>query len=298
LKLIQFASQSLRSYAEWKAEFVQPEPSLFDDDVQTSAQVPPAQGSLDPGLMDQGPSEAEAVSAAFAEHNAYILADEIKQFIASPKTPGEYRDFVSYIFREALEVPPELPSKQVSPKQVSTQPSPADPVWDFLAHIEQETDFYTAPASTRYHGAEAGGLVRHSLLVTAYGIKLAPILLAGEVNMYHLVIACLFHDLCKVNMYETKTRNVKNEATGKWETAPFYAVKPDYLAFGHGIESLLRLNEYITMPPAWNHAIRWHMGAYDISEGDRPSLKKAQEKYKEVLFLQAADMQAGLGDVI
>jgi hypothetical protein len=286
LKLTQFASQSLRSYAEWKDGFVPPEPSLFDDDAQN-----PEQGPMNRGSLDLSSSDTEAVSAAFTEHNAYILADEIKQFIASKRAPGEYRDFVSYIFREALEVPGEA--------ELPSDSGPLDQgLWKFLTHIEQETDFYTAPASTRYHGAEPGGLARHSLLVTAYGIRLAPILLTGEINMYYLVIACLFHDLCKVNMYETKTRNVKNEATGRWETAPFYAVRPDYLAFGHGIESLLRLNEYIPMPLAWNHAIRWHMGAYDISEGDRLSLKKAQEKYKEVLFLQTADMQAGIGDAI
>jgi hypothetical protein len=245
----------------------QTEPSLFDDNTKT------------PHPEAVAKRNAAPAETAGEGHGAARFADEIKAFVASAKTPGEYRDFVTGIFNVL-------------------KAAPDDPVWTLLAHLERETDFYTAPASTRFHGAEPGGLVRHSLLVTANGIRLAPVLLSGEVNLYYLVAACLFHDLCKVNMYETKTRNVKNEETGKWESAPYYSVKQEYLAFGHGIESQLRLSEYITLPPEWNHAIRWHMGAYDISPSDKYSLEKALAKYQEVLLLQTADIQAGLADGI
>ncbi|MFP3091356.1 hypothetical protein LQZ21_13630 [Treponema sp. TIM-1] len=173
-----------------------------------------------------------------------------------------------------------------------------DPVWQLLAHIEQETDFYTAPASTKFHGSEENGLVRHSLLVTANGIHLAPVMLSGDVDRYYLIVSCLFHDLCKTNMYEIKTKNAKNEETGNWEKVPFYKIKDNYLSFGHGIESMLRINKYIALPDAWNHAIRWHMGAYDISPMDKFALEKSLAAYKEVLFLQTADMQAGLVEEI
>jgi hypothetical protein len=136
------------------------------------------------------------------------------------------------------------------------------------------------------------------LLVTANGIKLAPVTLGGEVDMYYLITSCLFHDLCKVNMYEVKMRNVKNEETGNWEKMPYYSIRKDYIAFGHGVESMLRLNNYIPMPDSWNHAVRWHMGAYDITQMDKYSLEKALALYKEVLFLQSADMQAGLVDEV
>jgi hypothetical protein len=95
-------------------------------------------------------------------------------------------------------------------------------------------------------------------------------------------------------MYETKMRNSKNEETGVWEKVPFYKVKEDYLSCGHGIESMLRLNKFILMPDAWNHAIRWHMGAYDMSQLDKLALDKSLSTYREVLFLQTADMMAGL----
>jgi hypothetical protein len=93
-------------------------------------------------------------------------------------------------------------------------------------------------------------------------------------------------------MYEKKTRNVKNEKTGVWEHVPCYAVRADYLSFGHGIESMLRITKFMKLPQAWLHAIRWHMGAYDISGSDDISYKKALARYKEVLLLHTADMQA------
>jgi hypothetical protein len=225
-------------------------------------------------LFDTETDDVE--SGAYAEFISYAFADEIRQFISAPKNPAEYADFVTYIFKEVLE------TKKNSP------------VWKLLEHLEKETDFYTAPASTRFHGSEPGGLVRHSLLVTANGINLAPSMLSNEVDMQYLVTSCLFHDLCKVNMYEVKMRNVKNEETGNWEKAPYYSIRKDYIAFGHGIESMQRLNNYIPMPDSWNHAIRWHMGAYDITQMDKYSLEKALALYKEVLLLQTADMQAGL----
>ena len=173
-----------------------------------------------------------------------------------------------------------------------------DPIWKFLDYLENETDFYTAPASTKFHSNEENGLVRHSLLVVSYGIKLAPIMLTGDVDMYYLIISCLFHDLCKINMYETKLRNSKNEESGEWEKVPYYKVKDDYLSYGHGIESMLRLNKFIQMPESWNHAIRWHMGAYDMTQMDKLALEKSFVAYREVLFLQTADMLAGLVDTI
>jgi hypothetical protein len=227
------------------------------------------QAELWPGFSGEEPS-SEKLS----------VAEDVKAFISSPKRPEEYADFINCLFKGSLDC------------------SPDDKVWDLLAYLERETDFYTAPASTRFHGAELYGLIRHSLLVLANGIKLAPLLLGGEVDWYFLTVACLFHDLCKVNMYEQKLRNVKNEKTGEWEKEPFYTVKPDYIAFGHGIESLLRIAKFIELPESWMHAVRWHMGAYDISPMDKIAMEKALGKYKEVLFLQTADMQAGVVDAV
>jgi hypothetical protein len=258
MNLQNFTPQHFQSYSAWKGL--------------------PRTLSNDTPLTEREIKDAEA--EAYSEFTADAFSEEIKQFISSPKGQAEYADFVVYIFQAVLETAKD------------------NPVWKLLEYLEKETDFYTAPASTRFHSSEPGGLVRHSLLVTANGIRLAPVMFSNEVDMYYLVISCLFHDLCKVNMYEEKTKNVKNEETGSWEKAPYYSVRKDYIAFGHGIESMLRLNDYIPMPNPWNHAIRWHMGAYDIAPMDKPSLDKAFAMYKEVLFLQTADMQAGLVEEI
>jgi hypothetical protein len=204
----------------------------------------------------------------------------LKAFILSPAKPGAYAAFVRGIFKDL----PRLPA--------------ADKVWDLLDYLEGETDFYSAPASTRYHGAEPQGLARHSLLVLANGIELAPLMLKDGADRYYLAVSCLFHDLCKVNMYETKLRNVKDEKTGEWKKEAFYMVRQDYISFGHGIESLLRISKFITLPEPWKHAVRWHMGAYDISQMDKLAMEKALAKFREVLFLQTADMQAGVVDAI
>ncbi|MDR3249305.1 MAG: hypothetical protein LBT39_11025 [Treponema sp.] len=227
--------------------------------------------------------QAELWPASMDDEEApafFLPADAIREFIGSPKKPDEYPVFVKYLFEEFVSPPHD------------------DKLWDLLAHLERETDFYTAPASTRFHGAQPCGLIRHSLLVLANGIKLVPVMLDDGVDTYFLAVSCLFHDLCKVNMYEQKLRNVKNEKTGEWEKEPFYSVKQDYIAYGHGIESLLRIAKFIELPESWKHAVRWHMGAYDISPMDKIAMDKVLAKYKEVLFLQTADMQAGLVEAI
>jgi hypothetical protein len=216
----------------------------------------------------------------FEEYASCMLASCIKKFIADWHTADEYKKILRGIFKEILDSPSD------------------DPVWKLLDYLENESDFYTAPASTRFHSNEEYGLVRHSLLVAANGINLAPLMLSGSVDMYFLFVCCLLHDFCKVNMYETSIRNSKNEETGVWEKVPYYKVKDNYLSYGHGVESMLRLNKYIAIPEAWNHAVRWHMGAYDISPLDKIALGKSFAAYKEVLFLQTADMQAGLVEEI
>ena len=215
---------------------------------------------------------------AFTEYVSSVFSDDIKLFLEQPHDAFGYREFIVSIFEKVF------------------NRNPDDSIWKLLDYLDNESDFFTCPASTKFHGNEQQGLVRHSLLVCANGIKLAPFMLSGDVDMYYLVISCLFHDLCKVNMYEIKTRNVKNEDTGSWEKLPYYKVRDSYISYGHGIESMLRLNKYIAMPDSWNQAIRWHMGAYDISPLDRYALENAMLKFRETLFLHTADMLAGLVD--
>ncbi|GMO50636.1 MAG: hypothetical protein Ta2G_08280 [Termitinemataceae bacterium] len=239
--------------------------SLFEDETASSAK--PAKGKKKgQGNKKQGEELTNAL--------ATVLAKAIDDFLAVKNDAASSRVFIEDIYKKILQVDSD------------------DPVWKLLGFLENKSDYYTAPASTHYHGSYAGGLVIHSLSVLSWCIKLSAVMLKKTPNYYALTTACLFHDLCKVNMYEEKTRNVKDEKTGRWESVPCYKVKENYLAMGHGIESVLRLNEFLKLPQPWLYAVRFHMGAY--GDDDMLSLGKATRSFAEVLLLHTADMMAGI----
>lgn len=87
----------------------------------------------------------------------------------------------------------------------------------------QKTDFFEAPASTRYHGAYKGGLLEHSLKV--YEILKEKVIAAKlETKEETVIIASLLHDICKLNFYKVDYRNAKNER-GEWEKVPYYTIE-------------------------------------------------------------------------
>ena len=90
-------------------------------------------------------------------------------------------------------------------KQHVTRPG-SEKLPDWLDH---KTDFFTAPASTRFHGACEGGLCMHSLNV--YHALHDTFFAEGD-SEESFAICALLHDLCKANYYKPGTRNVKNEA--------------------------------------------------------------------------------------
>ena len=90
-----------------------------------------------------------------------------------------------------------------------------------LDWLDTKTDFFTCPASTRFHGACEGGLCMHSLNV--YHALHDRFFTEGESEESYAICA-LLHDLCKANYYKVSTRNVKNDATGQWEKVPYYSV--------------------------------------------------------------------------
>ena len=110
------------------------------------------------------------------------------------------------------------------------------------------TDFYTAPASTRFHGAEPEGLVKHSLSVYARLLELVD-WYKLEVDPESVAIVALFHDLCKVDSYKVAMRNSKNEKTGQWEKVPYYTRKEDYAFGGHGSKSVYLVMNFMKLLP-------------------------------------------------
>ena len=176
----------------------------------------------------------------------------------------------------------------------------ADALLDWL---ERETDFFTAPSSSKYHGAHPGGLLEHSLnvyhrlrqiaIIETYGTTLAPDL--EEATEETVAIIALLHDVCKVGCYRLETKRRKNPETGYWEDYPAYVFR-DPFPLGHGEKSLYLIQRHMDLEPEEALAIRWHMGAYDISHTGARSLDAAMAATPWVWRLQQADMCAAWVD--
>lgn len=168
---------------------------------------------------------------------------------------------------------------------------------DRLLDFIRKSDFYTAPASTRFHGSYDGGLLEHSLNVyrrleqkmTTDPIWIQVAEEKGYTNENYIITA-LLHDLCKTYYYTTEMRNKKDE-TGKWIQVPFYTVD-DKIPLGHGVKSVFMIEEYIRLKPCERYAIRWHMGPYDVTPGEQYTLGNAMELHPLVLAMHEADMEA------
>ena len=157
-------------------------------------------------------------------------------------------------------------------------------VIDFL----NKSDFFTAPASTRFHGAYEGGLLEHSLKV--YEIFKEKIKNSGlNTKEDTIIIAALLHDICKSNFYKTDYRNAKN-ARGEWEKVPYYTVD-DTIPYGHGEKSVMMLTEYMKLTNEEKYAIRWHMGFTEPKEL-YGTIGEAYKKYPAALLLHEADLEA------
>ena len=156
---------------------------------------------------------------------------------------------------------------------------------DELLHQLENSDFFTAPASTRYHSAKEGGLVEHSVKVYKRLIELVP---KGLYDNETLAIIALFHDICKCNYYSVDYRNRKNEK-GQWEKVPYYKVD-DRLPYGHGEKSVLLIQSAgIELSLYETLAIRWHMGAYE-GEKQWNTLSQVYNLCPLALYLHTADM--------
>jgi len=151
------------------------------------------------------------------------------------------------------------------------------------------TDFFTAPASTRYHGACEAGLVMHS--VNVCNVLFNRFEDSGE-NPESLALCGLLHDLCKANFYKAGFRNVKDDETGTWNKVPSYSVQ-DAFPYGHGEKSVFLIERFIRLKPAEAVAIRWHMGGFDDAvRGGSYAISDAWRNYPLGVMLHMADLEA------
>ncbi|MBR2724658.1 MAG: HD domain-containing protein [Ruminococcus sp.] len=149
------------------------------------------------------------------------------------------------------------------------------------------TDFFTAPASTKYHCACENGLVMHS--VSVFNTMMEKHFEEGVDSVESFAIAALLHDVCKAEFYKISTRNVKNELTGQWEKQPYYTIE-DKFPFGHGEKSVFLIERFMKLKLDEAMAIRWHMGNFDDSTGY--TVSQAYEKYPLAVKLHLADMES------
>lgn len=171
-----------------------------------------------------------------------------------------------------------------------------------LINFIRKSDFYTAPASTRFHSCHEGGLLEHSLNVyDCLNEKLDNKLWKDtNVTEANIVISALLHDLCKSYYYTTEIKNkkvysehgTKSDSNGRfdWVSAPSYIVD-DKIPYGHGEKSVMMIEEFIRLEPVERYAIRWHMGFTEPKE-NWSALGAAIRKYPFVLAIHTADLEA------
>lgn len=198
---------------------------------------------------------------------------------------------------------------------------------DLLEYLTDETDFFTAPASTKFHGAHEAGLLLHSL--TVYDImKSIDEMLDLNIPKENIAICGLFHDVCKTNFYQldeeepsqaqlkyvqdlceqagikmpAKTERTKayisiviNDLKSGKKVLPTY--KPSYrvvdqLPMGHGEKSVYIINKFMPLEDAEALAIRWHLGGFDPGvnfnyPSGAPQRQSMQENKLQALLVTA-----------
>ncbi|MBQ9385134.1 MAG: hydrolase [Ruminiclostridium sp.] len=169
----------------------------------------------------------------------------------------------------------------------------ADKLLDYLTN---KSDFFAAPASTRYHSAYEGGLAEHSLNVykclKAYlgRERVKDTYKFADYTDEQIALVSLLHDICKTDFYKVDYRNAKNEK-GQWEKVPYYRIE-DTLPYGHGEKSVYMISGFIRLSREEAMAIRWHMGFSYGDPNDRNTIGKAFEMYPLAFSLFVADMEA------
>ena len=153
------------------------------------------------------------------------------------------------------------------------------------------TDFFTAPASTRFHGACEYGLVMHSLNV--YHLLKEKCEHGGyDYSDETIALVALCHDFCKINLYHEGSRNVKNDVTGQWEKVKIYTSE-DPFPYGHGEKSVFLIERFLRLTTEEAMAIRWHMGGFDDSaRAGNYSIGEAFKRYPLAVMAHLADLEA------
>lgn len=174
---------------------------------------------------------------------------------------------------------------------------------DSLIEFIRKSDFYTAPASTKFHSCHEGGLLEHTLnvydrLMAKYKDEVWRE--KSDVKPETLIIVALLHDLCKCYFYVTEYKNkkvysdkgTKSDSNGRfdWVSVAGYTCD-DKFPYGHGEKSVMMAEQFIKLEPVERYAIRWHMGFTEPKENWN-TLSAAIRKYPLVLALHLSDLES------
>ncbi len=175
----------------------------------------------------------------------------------------------------------------------STERDGIDKLADYLS---DSTDFFTAPATTRFHNNFRGGLAQHGLNVYENFKSLLEIK-GIEMSEDSIIICALLHDLCKCNTYVVETRNRKNEQ-GQWEKYNIWATNKDVdIPLPHSSRSIAIIRKFIKLSIKEELTIFYHMGPYGGEDYEyRNMLKAANEKYPQTVLFYVADTIASYLD--
>ena len=173
-----------------------------------------------------------------------------------------------------------------------------------LVDYIRKTDFYTAPASTKYHGCHEGGLLEHSLNV--YKCLMAKKNsetwreVFQNITDENIIITALLHDLCKTNFYVVEIKNKKEysetgtkmDSNGRydWVSVPAYTID-DKNPMGHGDKSVIMIMNFIKLVANETYGILFHMG-FTLPKEEWNTLSAAIQKYPFALAVHEADLEA------
>ncbi len=165
---------------------------------------------------------------------------------------------------------------------------------DKLLEYLLSSDFFTAPASARFHCSFEGGLCEHSLnvydcLVSYLNMPRTKEIMGVSYSEESIAIVALLHDLCKVGVYKKGFRNVKDEK-GVWQRVDTFEYD-DKLPYGHGEKSVYIASGYMRLSREEAFAIRYHMG-YSSQTEDPRNVSAAFEMFPLAFALSTADSEA------
>ena len=163
-----------------------------------------------------------------------------------------------------------------------------DGIEDLIKYLENDTDFFVAPASAKFHNNCEGGLAMHSMNVRELLIKKNDEFKLG-LSLASINITSLTHDLCKANFYKNSMR-LRKDKNNKWEAYGTYEID-EKVPLGHGEKSVMILQQFIRLSLEESLMIRWHMGL-GVPKENYKDLDNAIELYPSVLAISTADHES------